>query len=127
MTKKEEGHSLEELLNSIDSKNTDTVNIDNTVEVKPHEVKRKIPRKRFAGMMIPKPIYEICQYLKSIMEEQGTYSKALDLQLYNIAVQYFAYNELASKLVDPEEQFKPKAQNLAQIGETLRKALREVA
>lgn len=78
-------------------------------------------------MQIPVPIYEICVYLKSIMEEQNTYSKALDLQLYNIAIQYYAYNEMCMELVDPDTQFKPRPKDLCQVGETLRKALREIA
>lgn len=115
---------------------SDILNNTNEAEVvidsAPVEFKRGPgrPRKKpqeyniWCGLQTPAEIYNVCVYLKGLLEDQNKYSKALDIQIFNCAVQFFLYNDLITKTIEKREIVPVRA--LTTTSESFRRALQSL-
>jgi len=102
------------------------VEIDNA----PGEFRKKSPGRpkkktiefySYCGMKVPNEIYDICMYLENLLKEQGKWSPALAVQVYNCAVQQWVYNDLITNKITQKEVVPTRA--LTTASESLRRAL----
>lgn len=78
----------------------------------------------WCGMMIPGEIFSVCEYMKKMLVDQNKYTSALDLQIYNAAVQQYLYNELITKMISGKEIVPVRA--VTTTSEALRRALQSL-
>ena len=83
--------------------------------------KKKVEFYSYCGMQVPNEIYDICIYLENLLKEQGKWSPALAVQVYNCAVQQYVYNDLIVAKITGREPVPTRA--LTTASESLRRAL----
>ena len=93
------------------------------VEFKKRGRPKKSPQEygTWCGLSTPKEIYNVCEYLKELLEDQKKYVKALDIQIFNCAVQFYLYNQLITKMITQAEPVPVRA--LTTTSESFRRAL----
>ena len=103
-----------------------------SVDDMPVEIKRSPgrPKKKkqeygvWCGLETPAEVYNVCLYLKELLEEQGKWTPALAVQVYNCAVQFFLYNDLITKMITQKEPVPVRA--LTTTSEAFRRALQSL-
>ena len=120
---------------TVDNLNTLSNILDNTseshvvIDGAPVEFKRSVGRPKkvkqqyfmYCGMEVPEQIYNICVYLENLLKEQGKWSPALSVQVYNCAVQQWVYNDLITAKITGREPVMTR--QLTTASESLRRAL----
>lgn len=115
---------LSVLIDSTDSK-ADVDNAPAEFKKGPGRPKKvKVEPQPWCGMLIPGEIFSVCEYMKKMLIEQSKYTSALDLQIYNAAVQQYLYNDLISKMISGKEPVPVRA--VTTTSEALRRALQSL-
>ena len=78
----------------------------------------------WCGLQTPGEVYNVCVYLKELLEDQDKYVKALDIQIFNCAVQFYLYNQLITKMITQAEPVPVRA--LTTTSEAFRRALQSL-
>ena len=76
--------------------------------------------KEWAGMIVPGEIYNICVFIKGLLEKTGRYTEEFELQIYNASVQQYLYNKLITDMIKQREPV--PARSLVTCSESLRRA-----
>lgn len=112
------------MLEKTEKSKADIDNPPAEITKKPMGRPKKPGKKTWCGMMIPEPIYNICIYMKELLEEQGKYTKTMDIQIYNASVQQYIYNDLITKMIGQKEPIPVRA--LTTTSEAMRRALQSL-
>lgn len=109
----------------------ETTDNDAEIDNAPKEFKKvgrpkkiKVEPQPWCGMLIPGEIFSVCEYMKKMLVDQSKYTSALDLQIYNAAVQQYLYNELITKMISGKEVVPVRA--VTTTSEALRRALQSL-
>ena len=86
--------------------------------------KKKQEYGTWCGLITPGEVYNVCIYLKELLEDQNKYVKALDIQIFNCAVQFYLYNQLITKMITQSEIVPVRA--LTTTSESFRRALQSL-
>lgn len=115
---------LSKLLNGVQKS---TISIDETIpEIKSLKKTKKKSSAcvEYCGVEIPLEIHKICMEIEEALKSQGKYTKPLDFQIMNTAVQIYLYARLVRNLV--EDNSYVHTRELTTSSESLRRALQYV-
>lgn len=96
----EDRKQLEQILNGMPKQSK--ISIDESEPVEKITISKKpkaVTSKTFCGMLVPLPIYNICQTIVDNLTQQGRYTKGMDFMIFNAAVQQYLYNDLITQKI----------------------------